>query len=165
VVLSILEPANNAPARYQTSQHAPATHTLHISEGDAGIYAGTLQFTNQLGAGVHPVRLALRSAQGGGASAYLDLTQSPFFSRALSLPVTLSTSNLLVNFPVPVQFTSTASTLQKSLTWTLQFGAVNATTNGTYESSASLALSGLSASGRAVTAQGLLRLIRVSPTQ
>jgi hypothetical protein len=165
LVLSILEPSTNAPARYQTSQHAPVNHTLRVTEGDLGLYAGLLEFTNQLGSGSHPVRLALRSAGGGQANGYLDLTQSPFFQRAVSLPVSISLAGLPLSFPQPVVFQTNAAVLGKSLTWNLQFGSVVATTNATYEVPATLSLSGLSASGQAVTTQGLMRLIQVSPAE
>lgn len=163
LVLSILEPSTNSPARYQTSQFAPTTHLLRITEGDLGVYAGTLEFTNNLGSTSHSIRLALRSSQAGLADGYLDLTQSPFFQRAFPLPTFVSDFGTPQGFPNPVIFQTNAPSLQKSLNWVLNLGTVLATTNNTYEAAASISTTGLSASGQAVTANGLLRMVRVTP--
>jgi len=106
LLLSILEPpsTNAAAQRYQTSQHAPVNHTLRMTDGDIGIYAGILEFTNRAGLGTHPVRLALRSAPGGGTEGYLDATQSPLFRRAFTLPVTTTPAGLPLSFSQPVSY-------------------------------------------------------------
>ncbi len=163
LLLSILEPpATNAPAsRYQTSQHAPVNHTLRVTDGDLGIYAGLLEFTNRTGIGSQPVRLALRSTPGGGAEGYLDATQSPVFRRGFTLPVATSPSGLPVAFPQPLVHQTHAEALQRSLTYTLNLGAVT-NSDDVVEAPASLHLSGLSGSGKTVTNHGQLRLIRIT---
>jgi len=164
LLLSILDPATNAPARYRTSSQAPINHTLRITDGDLATYAGVLEFTNRTARGVHPVRLALRSSPAGPVEGYLDATQSSVFRRGFLLPVTASPSGDLLELPQPLVHQTNSAALQRPLTWTLQFGAVS-NLQDSLEVPASLQLLGLSASGKPVSSQGWLRLVRVNATE
>jgi hypothetical protein len=164
LLLSLLDPATNAPARYRTSQQAPVNHTLRITDGDLATYAGILEFTNQTARGTHPVRLALRSSSGGTVEGYLDATQSPVFRQAFLLPVTASPAGVPLGFPQPLVHQTNSAALRRPLTWTLQFGTAS-NSQDTIEVPVSLQLLGLSASGQPVSSQGQLRLVRVNSAE
>lgn len=162
LLLSLLEPAatNQISGRYQTTLVDAASHTLRITRGELGLYAGTLQVTNQAGLESHPIRLALRSSGNGGALGYFDATQSPTFRRGFTLPVTIDARGMPLAFPETFVFQTNSAPLQRSLTWSLQLGSVSRVQD-LLEAPAILRLTGLTASGQSLVRSGQLRLVRI----
>lgn len=160
VILSILEPSTNAAAQYRTSKSAPVNLTLRITEGNSGLYAGILSFTNKEALGSHPVRVAVRSEVGGSKVAYMDATKSAFFRQGISVPLDPTSSSDRLSFAAAATGQSVSAGLRRSLGWTLTIGATTNVKEGLLAPVA-LQIDGLSASERPVMAQGVLQLVRI----
>ena len=155
LVLSIQQPA--ATNGYRAG--FISTHTLTITEGNRGVFGGTISFTNGAFIGPQTVKFALRAHPSGG-TAFFDTSHSTLFQRRpFTLPVNFTESGQFAPAgPAAGEFHSEA--LGKTLGWSLLLA------NPIFEAESlsarvTLRLMGLSASGSEIVAEGILMANRM----
>ena len=96
-----------------------ATHQLTITDGDLGVYAGSLTPDDTSALDPQPIKVAFRSGPGATATAVVDATLSPLFQSGFSVPLTISSPGQYL--PVSeVTGSVTNVPLNRIIQWTLK---------------------------------------------
>ena len=152
LVLSLVD---EATPTYRLSATAPLTHALRITEADRGVYFGTLSPTNGFVLAPQPLRIALRTKD-AGIEACFDTTLSTLFQAPFTMPARLVNGTPVMDGVATGQLD--AATLGRTVSWSLSFPESSTDESGVTTAGFQLILTGLSASGRPVTASGALSL-------
>jgi len=155
IVVTLQMETNKGP--YTLSK--PTAHRLDIIEGDNGVYAGAMGFTNGVFFGPQPMVMAVRSAGGSAGTAYFDTSGSSFFTQPIAFPIQFTGPDGQFQFSAPATATgSTYSTnLARTLNWSLTFTGVSFT-NNVLLSPFTLSVQGMTAGAATLQAKGNLVL-------
>jgi hypothetical protein len=160
LVISLRQPSG-VPSMGSYTLGALTTHVLKIVDGDLGTFGGVIQFTNAAGLTPQTIRLALRSGSSTTGSALLDTASSPFFKRKpLLVPVQFGGDGRTITAWGPVSGTTISTNVSGQVlqtAWSLELGAPTLQSK-TLSAPVTLRVTGLSASGRSVQAQGTLTM-------
>jgi hypothetical protein len=154
-LLVALSTASSNPAYTITTNSVAA---IQIVQSTQGVFVGTLSITNGLFLGAQSVKMALRPGAGNTTVAFFDATPNPLLGNTFSVPVLSSASGFQLNGQ---SYTNQLSSTPwgRNVSLSLAFGATQ--TNGTvFTTPVSMALAGLTASGRTYAGYGNLTLSR-----
>ena len=151
IVVTLQMETNKGP--YTLSK--PTSHRLDLIEGDNGVYAGTMSFTNGVFFGAQPLVIAVRSTAGNTGTAYFDTSGCSFFTQPFSIPIQFTGPTGQFQFTAPGAGSIYSTNLARTLNWSLAM-AGTIFTNNLLQTPFTLNVQGVTSGSAALVAKGNL---------